>query len=39
MHSYCDTIVAVLSVVTTTKGVPADFFYLFDKVSYFLIKF
>jgi hypothetical protein len=39
IHSYCDTIAGVLSVITTTHGVPADYFYLFDKVSYFLIKY
>jgi hypothetical protein len=28
----------VLEVITSTRGVPSDYFYLFDKVAYFLIK-
>lgn len=39
MNVFCDTIVSVLSVVTSSKGVPTDFFYLFDKVSYFLLRY
>lgn len=29
----------MLEVITSTKGVPAEYFYLFDKVAYFLIKY
>ena len=39
IHSYCDTITSVLAIVNATRGVPSEYFYLFDKVAYFLMMY